>query len=305
MKYFDYRKFTLNNLINIKKEEKVTIGLALPVYNEEKTLIKTIKIIRKCKNLIDELIIIDSGSSDNSINICKKMGLKIIDDKKASKDLGIPLKRGKGWNLWASLYYLNTDIIIWIDSDIENINIRFITGLLGPMLIDKKIKFVKGYYHRPKGDARVTEIMVRPFINLIFQNVKDFIQPLSGEYGGRREFLEQVSFYSGYSVEMAVLLQADFLLKKKEIAQVYLGKRIHALQDVTSLGRMSIGILHTLFKIAEQAKYLKLNKRLGNGLQNYLSSDGVNFSPIQFKITDEKLPAMVTLKKYGKKLRKK
>ncbi len=297
MKYFNYKQYSLKHLIAHKKKKGITIGLCLPIYNEAKTIAKTISIVRRCKSLIDEIIAIDSGSSDDSIEICKKLNIKIISDKKTSRDLNIHLQSGKGWNLWASLYYLNTDIVLWIDTDIQNIGTRFITGIVGPMIMDKKICFVKGYYHRPKNDARVTEIMVRPFINLIFPELIDFIQPLSGEYGGRKEFLENIDFYSGYSVEIAMLLQAVFKLKSDEIAQVYLGKRIHELQSVISLGKMSSNILYTLLKIANDKKRIKLDvTKIPDTLINFISKNGKDFIVKKQKIADKKLPPMIQIK---------
>jgi glucosyl-3-phosphoglycerate synthase len=301
MKYFSYKQYGLKDLIAHKAKTKLSIGLCLPIYNEATTIAKTIRTVKKCGNLIDEIIAIDSGSSDGSVEICKKLNIKTITDKKSAKDLNISLQSGKGWNLWASLYYLNTDIIFWIDTDIQNIGERFITGIVGPMIMDKKINFVKGYYHRPKNDARVTEIMVRPFINLIFPELINFIQPLSGEYGGRKKFLEKIDFYSGYSVEMAVLLQSVFNLKSSEIAQVYLGKRIHALQSVISLGKMSSNILHTLLRIANDKKRLKIDiNKLPDTLTNFISENRTDFISKKQKIADKKLPPMIKIKKYGK-----
>jgi len=299
MKYFSYKQYSLKDLIAHKAKTKLSIGLCLPIYNEATTIAKTIRTVKKCGNLIDKIIAIDSESSDGSVEICKKLNIKTITDKKSAKDLNISLQSGKGWNLWASLYYLNTDIIFWIDTDIQNIGEQFVIGIVGPMIMNKKINFVKGYYHRPKNDARVTEIMVRPFINLIFPELINFIQPLSGEYGGRKKFLEKIDFYSGYSVEMAVLLQSVFNLKGSEIAQVYLGKRIHALQSVISLGKMSSNILHTLLRISNDKKRIKIDtSKLPNTLTNFISENGVDFISKKQKIADKKLPPMIQIKEY-------
>src|SRR3990167_5918355 len=297
MKYFSYKQYNLKDLIAHKAKTKLSVGLCLPIYNEATTIAKTIRIVKKCGNLIDEIIAIDSGSSDGSVEICKKFNIKTITDKQSAKDLNISLQSGKGCNLWASLYYLNTDIIFWIDTDIQNIGEQFITGIVGPIIMDKKINFVKGYYHRPKNDARVTEIMVRPFINLIFPELINFIQPLSGEYGGRKKFLEKIDFYSVYSVEMAVLLQSIFNLKGSEIAQVYLGKRIHALQSVISLGKMSSNILHTLLRISNDKKRIKIDtSKLPDTLTNFISENGIDFISKKQKIADKKLPPMIKIK---------
>lgn len=303
MKYFKYSDFTLQELIAEKKSRGVTVGLALPVHNEEATLDKTIEVIRSCGELVDELIVVDSGSKDKSRAICEKRGVTFIEDVRASKDLRVKLKRGKGWNLWASLYYLKTDIVIWIDTDIENIGEQFITGIVGPLITDSKIKFVKCYYERPKGDARVTEIMARPFLNMLFPKAKDFMQPLAGEYGGRRSFLEQSFFYSGYGVEIALLIQAVYHLKPAEYAQSYLGKRIHQLQDVPALGRMGASILYVLLNIANKMDLVSIKININKILQQYTSPDGKEFIAAKFDIADQLLPPMITLKAYEKRIK--
>lgn len=304
MKYFSYEQFLLGSLIRKKNKSNTSVGLALPVLNEEKTLKETILTIRKCNKLIDKLIVVDSGSTDNSKKICKEMNVKFVDGKEIARKLNRKYTKGKGWNLWASLYCLDTDIIIWIDSDIQNISTRFITGIVGPMLMDFKIKFVKGYYRRPKGDARVTEIMARPFLNCFFPKLKNVIQPLSGEYGGRRSFLERVVFYSGYSVEIAVLVQALYSLKEAEVAQSYLGKRIHELQDVPSLGRMSASIFYTLLKLSEDIKFIEVKTKVSGKLRQFNSSNKKNFSPVDIYIKDTRLPKMISMSAYHKNVKK-
>lgn len=304
MKYFKHNQFNLDKLIQRKRSGGLTIGLALPVLNEEETLGKVIKTVNRCKELLDQVIVIDSGSTDKSRKVASALGVPVISDSESARDLKYILRRGKGWNLWASLYYLKTDIIIWIDSDIQNIDERFIIGTVGPLIIDSKLKFVKGYYHRPKGDARVTEIMVRPFINYFFPKAKDFIQPLSGEYAGHREFLESIDFYSGYSVEVAILIQAVCRLKPREIAQAYLGTRIHELQDVQSLGRMSGSILYTLLNIAEKEGIIKLETNIRGLLRQFHSDDGVQFKASDMMVKDELLSAIVNNKIYAKRFKR-
>ena len=285
----------------MKKDKKISVGIALPILNEEKTIARTIEIIKSCGNLVDQVIVIDSGSSDNSLEIIKELGVPVIKDAKAAKDLKTSLKTGKGWNLWSSIYYLNTDIIAWIDSDIKNINKRFIIGIVGPLITDNKLKFVKGYYHRPKNDSRVTEIMVRPLISFLFPRLKNFIQPLSGEYAGRRDFLEKIYFFSGYSVESAVLIQAVYDLKSNQIAQSYLGVRIHKLQSVQSLGKMSASILYTLLKIANNKNIIKLNCDIRGYLRQFNSKSGAIFSPVDFCVKDKSLSPLIDNKEYENK----
>jgi len=291
MKNLHYKSFDIAKLKKIKKHKRLTVGLALPVLNEELTLKKTLEVVKSCGDLIDRIIVVDSDSTDCSVKICHEMGIKVVSDNEFSKVVNMPLVRGKGWALWSSIYFLDTDIIAWIDADIKNISARFITGIVGPMIMDDKVIFTKGYYRRPKGDARVTEISVRPLINFFFPELRDFVQPLSGEYGGRREFLENIFFYSGYSVEIAVLIQASLHQKSSNICQVYLGKRIHELQSVASLGKMSSSIMRTLFMMAEENGRLVLVTELPKELYRFASAGiGDDFSKEKVDIADIRLP---------------
>ncbi len=300
MKHYNYSDFNLKNLQKIKTSKSISIGVCLPVLNEAQTLNKVVNVVRSCGSLVDEVVIIDSGSNDGSTKIGKDLGVRVIRDSYSSKKIGMKLKRGKGWNLWSSLYFLNTDIIIWIDSDIRNINQRFILGLIGPMLTDKAIKFVKGFYKRPKGDSRVTEILVRPFLNFFFPKTINVIQPLSGEYGGYRKFLEKIHFYSGYSVDVSILLNAFHLLKQNEIAQVNLGKRVHSLHTVTFLGKMAASILKTLLYFVVEFDILIINKKPKSVLRQF---DIVQNIPScnDFVASDYLLPPMITVQSYQKK----
>lgn len=298
MRDFSYKNFDVDNLIRIKRDQSLTVGIVLPMLNEARTITKTINILKKLGQLIDDVVVIDSGSVDGSVEICKKLGILTITDYDFAQNVQVELNKGKGFNLWAGLCHLNTDIVIWIDTDIKNISQRFIVGILGPMILDSNIRFVKGYYRRSKRDARVTEILVRPYLNLLFPELNDFIQPLSGEYGGRREFLASLKFYSGYSVDIVLLIQARMLLNTNQIAQSFLGQRFHELQSVASLGRMGASILRTLLEFSKE--YGRIEYRfpeLPDSLKQFKSVDGPKFVPELFKIKDYPLlPASLITK---------
>jgi len=290
----------MGTLISLKQQRGVTISLALPVRNEEATVGRVIECARSCQPLVDEIIVLDSGSTDNTLAVCSQYDIKVIHDEDSSRIMSVPLARGKGWNLWSSLYFTSGDIIAWIDTDIENIHPRFILGIVAPFLCDQELVFTKGYYKRPKGDARVTEILARPFLNMLFPEAADFIQPLAGEYAGTRKFLEKAVFYSGYSVEVAILLQAVLEYGPDKIAQVFLDRRVHPLQDVPSLGRMAGNILYTLLHLAEHYERLSLKVDVGQTVKVFNatigSEKGITSNTID--IADTPLPRMLDLSTY-------
>ncbi len=301
MKYVSYKEIPdISELLAIKHNRGISISLALPAKNEEATIGRVIECAQSCQPLVDEIKIFDSGSEDNTLQVCSRYNIEVVRDQETVAILSTPLSRGKGWNLWSSIYYTSGDIIVWIDTDIENIHPRFILGVIFPLLTDPKIVFSKGYYKRPKGDARVTEILVRPFLNMLFPEAADFIQPLSGEYGGTRTFLESATFFSGYSIEVALLLQAIIDHGPEKVAQVFLDQRVHPLQDVPSLGKMAASILHTLLQLASKYRRLIINCDVKQWMKIFhaITGDPDEISSEIVHIADTPLPRMIDISSY-------
>ncbi len=195
----------LDRLLEIKKEQGVTISLALPALNEEATVGQVIQSVKNALKdsipLLDEIILIDSNSSDRTREIAASLDIPVHIHQELLPEHGP--RRGKGEALWKSLYVTHGDIVVWIDTDIVNIHPRFVYGVIGPLLANPRLQFVKGFYQRPLqsnerlqagGGGRVTELTARPLINLFYPELSGVIQPLSGEDGGRRQGLEQMPF---------------------------------------------------------------------------------------------------------------
>jgi len=246
----------LDHLVALKKAKGLRVSLALPTLNEEATIGKEILVLRTelmdRKPLIDEIVVVDSGSKDRTRTVAARFGARVHESKKILPNQGS--YRGKGENLWKSLYVLEGDIIVWVDADISNIAPKFVYGLLGPLLEDDRISYVKAFYERPmrsasglvpSGGGRVTEILVRPLFSLFYPELARLVQPLSGEYAGRRRLLEQLSFSVGYGVELGHLIDIYERFGVGAIAQVDLDMRIHRNQSTEALGRMAFGILNT------------------------------------------------------------
>ena len=252
----------LKYLLSLKEEQNLTISLALPALNEEQTVgkvIRTIKnVLMKRIPLLDEIVLIDSNSTDRTRQIAKKIDVPVYIHQEVLSQYGA--RKGKGEALWKSLYCTRGDIIIWIDTDIVNIHPRFIYGLIGPLLLRPEIDFVKGFYRRPLkvgnkmqagSGGRVTELTARPLLNLFYPELSGMIQPLSGEYGGRRKVLEQMPFFSGYGVEIGLLIDMLEKFGLRSIAQVDLQERIHHNQPLEALGKMSFAIIQAVIRKLE------------------------------------------------------
>ena len=274
---FHHSEFKEIELLVKKKEKKnLTISLCLPTLNEEKTIAKEI-IIMKSElmtrfPLIDEIVVVDSGSSDNTLDIAQSYGAEIYEASNILPHL--KESTGKGENLWKALYITKGDIIIYLDADIKNIHHRFAYALLGPLLLNDKIKYTKAFYDRPistdqqkiraTGGGRVTELIIRPLFSLFFPELTQIIQPLSGEYAGFRDLFEKIPFPIGYGVETSMILDIYEKWGIDVMAQVDLDRRVHRNQDTKALGRMSFVILKTFLNRIEGLEKIKLNTDLFN-----------------------------------------
>ncbi|GGR75249.1 glucosyl-3-phosphoglycerate synthase [Micromonospora fulviviridis] len=232
------------------------VSVVLPARNEEATVGAIVSTIREHLmdrvSLVDELIVVDSRSTDRTAQVARAAGAEVVSQDAMTR--GLPRLTGKGDALWAGLAAAEGDVVAFIDADLREFRPHFVTGLLGPLLTDPSVDFVKGFYHRPlvgatgveaDGGGRVTELMARPLLNLFWPELAGFVQPLAGEYAGRRDVLERVPFVSGYGVETAMLIDLLELVGLDALAQVDLGERKHRHQDTAALGRMSAQIMLT------------------------------------------------------------
>jgi hypothetical protein len=186
-------------------------------------------------------------------------GVEVVIHQQIDVHPTITSKRGKGEALWKSLKVLTGDIVAWIDTDITNPSPRFVYGLLGPLLFNEDIVYVKGFYERPislggiakpTGGGRVTELMARPLLNYLYPELAGLTQPLSGEFAGRREALMQIGFFTGYGVESSMLIDLVSLYGRDALAQVDLEVRHHKNQDLQSLSKMAFGIADVILQRA-------------------------------------------------------
>ena len=306
---FHAHEFTdIAKLVALKERQGLTISVGLPALNEEKTIGTVIKRVKAALvdryPLIDQLIVIDSDSEDRTVEIATELGVPVHRHREILPHTGSHV--GKGEALWKSLHVLDGDIVAWIDTDISNIQPRFVFGLLGPLLREPRINYVKGFYQRPireggtlhaEGGGRVTELMARPLINLFFPELSGMIQPLSGEYAGRRTLLEQLPFFTGYAVEIGLLIDILELNGLPGIGQVDLERRIHRNQPLPNLSQMAYIILQGAIRKLEERHRIELLTEVGRGMK-LINSGKDHFNLEVREIGDEIRPPMNTIAAY-------
>ena len=307
---FHSREFNdLNMLMTLKEKQGVTISIALPALNEAETVEKVIKTIKLTLMddlpLVDEIVLIDSNSTDNTVAIAQDCGIPTYTHQQILVD-EVGSYSGKGEALWKSLHVTKGDIIAWIDTDITNIHPRFIYGLLGPILKNQQVQYVKGFYTRPieiggnlqaYGGGRVTELVARPMLNLFYPALSGIIQPLSGEYAGRRTALEQVPFFSGYGVETGLLIDLLDRFGLNCIAQSDLEVRVHHNQPLLSLSKMSFAILQVFIARLENRFGVELLNEINRSMKLVIQ-EPERFALDIAEIGDHERPPMITLSSY-------
>jgi glucosyl-3-phosphoglycerate synthase len=228
------------------------ISVVLPALNEAATVGEIVAAVHRdlvvAVPLVDEIIVIDPGSVDATAAQATAAGAIVIAEERILARYG--RITGKGEALWKSLHAASGDILVFIDADLEDFDTRVVTGLLGPLLTEKEVAYVKASYDRPLAGGllpgsggRVTELVARPLLNMHWPCLAGLVQPLAGEFAGRRTLLERLPFVAGYGVEFAQVVDVLALAGADAIAQVEVGRKIHRNQSDEALGRMATEII--------------------------------------------------------------
>ncbi|MFI5053922.1 MAG: glucosyl-3-phosphoglycerate synthase [Acidimicrobiia bacterium] len=289
----------VDELVEAKACAGTTVSVCLPARNEEATVGQIVASVRRNLvehvPLVDEVIVLDDGSTDATAEAATWEGARVLTVDEILPE--VPRGSGKGNALWMSLYACDGDIICWLDTDVRNFGPHFVSRLLGPLLTDPAIGFVKGYYRRPlygepTGGGRVTELMARPVISALFPHLSGFVQPLAGEYAGRRTLLETVPFVEGWGVEIGLLIDLVANFGADALSQVDLEVREHRNRPLEQLGPQAMAILVTGLRRAG----VPVDKRLAE-LVRYDEQQHAERIAVEIR----ERPPMITIPAYRKK----
>jgi glucosyl-3-phosphoglycerate synthase len=231
------------------------ISCTIIAQNERERIGRTIESVR---GLVDEIVVVDDGSTDATAAVARAAGATVVAEATVLPEAGPG--SGKGNALWKSLHATRGDLVCWLDADLRNFDAGTVVELVEPLLTDTGTVLVKASYVRsfegaPTGGGRVTELVARPLVSLLFPKLADIVQPLGGEYAARRDALEVLPFVEGWGVELGLLIDVVDRFGRDAVAQVDLGTREHRNRPVGELAAQSLAIIATALRRADLMRF--------------------------------------------------
>jgi glycosyltransferase involved in cell wall biosynthesis len=208
------------------------VSVIIPAYNEQKNIKKVIRLVKKSEN-VDEIIVVDNNSKDATSVLAQKEGAKVVFCK----------EQGKGYAMEKGLQEAKNEIVVFIDADINNYSKDVIEKLAEPIVKDE-VEFVKSLFERTGG--RVTELVAKPLLDILFPEIHKFSQPLSGMIAGKKSLLSKIEFEKDYGVDIGILI--DMIQMNVRIKEVHIGKIKNHSQQWRNLEKMSREVMNAIIK---------------------------------------------------------
>ena len=241
-------------LLRERKRESITV--VLPTREVADTVGPIVEALLSLGELIDQVLVVDAASEDGTADIAARLGAEVHQESELVPEFGQAL--GKGDAMWRALAVAQGDIVVYLDSDTRNFSPHFATGMLGPLICEDGVEFLKGAFRRPfkewSGEGRpldggrVTELTARPLLSAFFPELAAFTQPLAGEVAARRSLFQRLPFATGYAIETSMLLHARDAVGVNKMAQVDLDERHNYHQPLPQLGPMAYAVLRVVLE---------------------------------------------------------
>jgi glucosyl-3-phosphoglycerate synthase len=241
----------------IAAEREQSVSVCLPARECAETVGEIVSVLARLRETgaIDELLVVDAASEDGTAGVAERAGATVVQERELLRETGPVL--GKGDAMWRALSVLSGELVVFLDADSKGFSEHFATGLLGPLVCEPGVAFVKAFYRRPfehdgislpEGGGRVNHLMARPALSLFYPELGAVRQPLAGEVAARRELLEEIPFATGYGVEIAMLIDVWRAVGLDGIAQVDLDVHRNRHQPLSALTEMSEMVLATIVR---------------------------------------------------------
>jgi glucosyl-3-phosphoglycerate synthase len=259
---FHHSSYPAARIAADRAQRQLGVSVCLPARDCATTVGEIVGVLLELREVgaIDEIVVVDAASADGTATVASRAGAVVWQETELMPSYGPVL--GKGDAMWRALSVLEGELVCFLDADTEGFSAHFVTGLLGPLVCEPGVSFVKGFYRRPlaqngvsgadDGGGRVNHLVARPALELFYPQLAQVRQPLAGEIGARRELLDRLPFATGYGVEIAMLIDAWRAVSSDGIAQVDLEEHRNRHQPLSALTPMALTVLATIARRLEQ-----------------------------------------------------
>ncbi|HTA36349.1 MAG TPA: glucosyl-3-phosphoglycerate synthase [Solirubrobacteraceae bacterium] len=285
---FHHSEFSLERIAAARAERGLRVSVCLPARECAGTVGRIVAALSSLREAgaIDQLLVVDAASADGTAEIAAQAGAEVRQEAELMPEHGAVL--GKGDAMWRALSALSGELVCFLDADSEQFSAHFAMGLLGPLVCEPGVSFVKAFYRRPlaspeqqamassdaaialgsplagvadlaEGGGRVNHLTARPALALFYPPLAQIRQPLAGEVAARRELLERLPFVTGYGVEVAMLIDAWRAVGIEAIAQVDLDEHFNQHKTLAELAPMAQTVLATIARRVERDGRLTLD----------------------------------------------
>jgi glucosyl-3-phosphoglycerate synthase len=240
----------------LREEKRQTVTAVLPTREVADTVGSIVEALQRLDGVIDQILVVDAASEDGTAEIAERLGVEVRQESELLPGFGQAL--GKGDAMWRALAAARGELIVYLDSDTRDFSPHFATGMLGPLICEGDVRFVKGAFRRPflaeggeerpRDGGRVTELTARPLLSAFYPELAAFSQPLAGEVAAPRWVFERLPFATGYAIETSMLLHARDVVGVEAMAQVDLDERRNYHQPLPQLGPMAYAVLRVILE---------------------------------------------------------
>ena len=212
------------------------VTLIIPTLNEEKTVRQVLELVGN-SSLINEILVIDDKSTDDTLKVARIPSVKLYTSTML----------GKGTSMREGMLLAKNEVIVYLDADILTYPTDVVERLAMPILNDEA-DFVKSDFDRQAG--RVTELVAKPLLSILFPDLTRFSQPLSGMIAARKSLLKKVDFENDYGVDIGLL--RDMSLMGARITEVSIGFIENRMQSWEALAKMAREVSLSIIKRARR-----------------------------------------------------
>jgi glucosyl-3-phosphoglycerate synthase len=240
--------YTAQGIAAAREQSGLSVSVCLPARECAATVGQIVDALAALREAgaLDRIVVVDAASPDGTAELAAQAGAEVWQQRDLLPAFGEVL--GKGDAMWRALSVLDSDVVCFLDADSADFSAHFATGLLGPLVCESEVSFVKAFYRRPfAGDAQGDEQGGR-----VNHQLSQILQPLAGEVAARRELLQRLPFATGYGVEIAMLIDVWRAVGPQGIAQVDLEEHHNHHQPLSALSPMALTVLATIARRLEQ-----------------------------------------------------